>query len=368
MGSNTVSYSILGYNFTIITNSSKLVVNQISHISQFSYSKPTEERASNTSIVIKYIEDKNLFSETKERILSAEGGQILLTFEKEYHFKVTIESDIYFMQIPDKYIVIKKNNQLFVVIADGVKDTTKYVFRLIREILVRLQENSGKIFMHATSIITNNYGIAILGNAGSGKTTYFSKLLSVGHASIISNDRTFFYFDQKPMMDYFPIPVVYKIGAVNNNANLRHHIIESGNYSLPDAFMKGEKSYPIPLTDVPSFFNDTDFCETANLDLIIFSKIDFDNPYYFDANFLSNDEAVQLMKETCFTPTDRESLRTVWIYPRLKSDIKLEADADNLIKKIVGAVPTVYVRFGKDISSNEIYTKTMQLLEEKNEC
>lgn len=363
MLSNTVSYSILGYIFTIVTNSSKLLTNQISHIAQFSYSKPTKAITSSTSIEIEYIEDANLFSELKEKILNAKGNQTILTFEKEYHIKATIGTDICFMQMPDKYIVVKRSERSFVVIGDGIKDTTKYVFRLIREILVRLQENKNKIFMHATSLITNNYGIAILGNAGSGKTTYFSKLLSVGHSSIISNDRTFFYFDQKPMMDYFPIPIVYKVGAVSNNTNLRQHIIESGKYSLPEAFIQGKSSYPIPLTDVPDFFEDTNSCQTSNLDLIIFSKIDFDNPYCFEAKFLPNNEAIQLMTETCFTPVDRESLRSVWIYPRLKSDAELEVDANNLIKEIVRTVPIVYVRFGKDIDSYELYNKTMQLLE-----
>lgn len=365
MFSNKISYSILGYTFTIVTNSSKLLNDQISHIAQFSYSKPINAITSNTSIKIEYIEDANLFSELKEKILNAKESQTILTFEKEYHVKAMIDTNICFMQMPDKYIVVKKTERSFIVIGDGIKDTTKYVFRLIREILVRLQENKNKIFMHATSLITNNYGIAILGNAGSGKTTYFSKLLSIGHASIISNDRTFFYFNQKPMMDYFPIPIVYKIGAVINNTNLRHHIIESGKYSLPETFIQGKSSYPIPLTDVPSFFKDTNYRETSDLDLVIFSKIDFDNPYCFEARFLSNDEAVQLMTETCFTPFDRESLRSVWIYSRLKSDAELEVNADNLINKIVRTVPVVYVRFGKDIDSYELYNKTMQLLGEQ---
>lgn len=363
MLSNKVSYSILGYIFTIVTNSPKLLTNQISHIAQFSYSKPMKPTSTSISIEIEYIEDAKLFSELREKILNAKNNQIILTFEKEYHLRATLDSNVCFMQLPDKYIVVKRTERSFVVIGDGIKDTTKYVFRLIREILVRLQENQNKIFMHATSLISNNYGIAVLGNAGSGKTTYFSKLLSVGHSSIISNDRTFFYFDEKPMMDYFPIPIVYKVGAVSHNTNLQHHIIESGRYSLPEAFMQGKSSYPIPLTDVPGFFDDTNYCETSNLDLVIFSKIDFDNPYCFEARFLSNNEAIQLMTETCFTPIDRESLRSVWIYPRLKSDAELKVDADNLIKKIVMTVPIVYVRFGKDIEPYELYDKTMQLLE-----
>lgn len=204
MLSNKVSYSILGYIFTIVTNSPKLLTNQISHIAQFSYSKPMKPTSTSISIEIEYIEDAKLFSELREKILNAKNNQIILTFEKEYHLRATLDSNVCFMQLPDKYIVVKRTERSFVVIGDGIKDTTKYVFRLIREILVRLQENQNKIFMHATSLISNNYGIAVLGNAGSGKTTYFSKLLSVGHSSIISNDRTFFYFDEKPMMDYFP--------------------------------------------------------------------------------------------------------------------------------------------------------------------
>ena len=357
-----VSYLILGNSFVISTNSIELITNQVNHIAKFCYSVPSFKEVSDSNqILIEYYEDEQLFLKYKTLIL-ASNFKIISTFEKEKHAKALIGLETCFMQLPDKYIVRKITNKHYIVIGNSIKDTTKYVFRLIREIIVRIQENKGKLFMHATSLVVNDIGISIVGNSGSGKTTYFSKLLSKGGASIISNDRTFFYFDNNTKMDYFPIPIVYKIGAVEHNFQLKKYILESDKYILSGAFKEGNESLPVPLTDVCNFFSETTSLETSKLDMIIFSEIDFKNQYIFESRLLSKNEAIKIMLETCFTPIDRESLRKPWIYPRYKSDRQFEIDGRNLIEQIIDNVPICFVRFGKDISVDKLYFKTINLI------
>ncbi len=366
MAMYNVSYTILGNTFKISTTSRELIEKQIQHISQFCYSNPCFDRNNESnSILIEYFEDESIFSLYKQLFITSKY-QTICTFEKEYHAKVNINSEIYFMQLPDKYIVRKKSNKHYILIGNQKYDTTKYVFRLIREIIVRIQENNGKMFMHGTSLVMNGMGISILGNVSSGKTSYFSKLLSVGNCLIISNDRTFFYLDktdEKIKMDYFPIPIVYKIGSVKNNSFLKKNILESKKYMLPQSFKDGITSYPIPLTDVPTFFPNTNFQQTSNLNMVIFSKIDFNRPFVFESKVLSKEKCISTMLENCFTPIDTESYRSPWAYPRYKSDFQLKSDSIKIINKIVDSIPIYFITFGKDICNEELYFKTKQLME-----
>lgn len=358
-----ISYLILGNVFVIATDYLQLLKNQINHIAKFCYSEPNfDVRDNDNQILIEYIEEQTMFLRYKE-LIKCSKLRTICTFKNEYHLEACVGSEICYMQLPDKYIVRKISNQHYILIGDGIRNTTKYVFRLIREIIVRLEENRGKIFMHGTSLVNDGHGICILGNEGSGKTTYFSKLLSLGKSSIISNDRTFLHFENIAKMYYFPIPIVYKIGSVENNIFLKKNVLESGKYDLPESFKRAKTSLPVPLTDVPTFFPNVTFQQEAPLDMIIFSKIDFERPFDFESKLISKEEAIKRMNETCFTPIDYESLRKPWIYPRNKSDYEIERDVTLTIEKIVSSVPVYVVRFGKDIYDEELYIKTKFMLE-----
>lgn len=358
-----ISYLILGNVFVISTDYLELLKNQINHIAKFCYSEPNfDVRDNDNQILIEYIEEQTIFLRYKE-LIEYSKLRTICTFENEYHIEALVGSEICYMQLPDKYIVRKISNQHYILIGDGIQNTTKYVFRLIREIIVRLEENSGKIFMHGTSLVTDGYGICVLGNEGSGKTTYFSKLLSLGKSSIISNDRTFLYFENIAKMDYFPIPIVYKLGSVENNIFLKKNVLESGKYDLPESFKSAKTSFPVPLTDVPNFFPNVTFQQKTSLDMIIFSKIDFESPFAFESKLISKEEAKKRMLETCFTPIDYESHRRPWIYPRNKSDYEIEREVALTIEKIVSSVPVYVVEFGKDIYDEELYIQTKLMLE-----
>lgn len=358
-----ISYLILGNVFVIATDYLELLKNQINHIAKFCYSEPDFDVRDNSSqILIEYVEEKRMFLRYKALIESSKVRTIC-TFENEYHLEAFVGAEICYMRLPDKYIVRKISNQHYILIGDGIRNTTKYVFRLIREIIVRLEENKGKIFMHGTSLVVDGHGICILGNEGSGKTTYFSKLLSEGETSIISNDRVFLYFENSAKMDYFPIPIVYKLGSVENNIFLRKNVLESGKYDLPKSFKLAKTSFPVPLTDVPTFFPNVTFQQKAPLDMIIFSKIDFERPFDFESQIISEEEAIKRMHETCFTPIDYESLRKPWIYPRNKSNNEIEREVALTIEKIVSSVPVYVVRFGKDIYDENLYIQTKLMLE-----
>lgn len=348
MNNYYVYYKILTYNFCIITHDLSLLNRQIEHISKFCITPPIFNKLEN-AINIEYIENKNLFNNLLNEF-NTNTYEVLNTFEHERHYKLVINGYTYFLQPPNKYIVKKTNNYNFTVIGDGEKETIKYVFRIIREILVRLQENNSKFFFHATSLKINDKGIAILGNSGSGKTTLFSSLLFNG-CKILSNDRTFFYNNGRFMMDYFPIPVVYKIGTVKNNESLNNYILNGNHYLLTNKFYLGEQSYPVPLTDITKIFKNTSLIESTNLDILIFSKIILSKNNYIAIKELTPENSLKLLKSVCFTPVDNESLRSEWIYTRNKTESELYESADKFLNDLVISTKIFYLEFGKEVDN-----------------
>ena len=349
MNNYYVYYKILNYNFCIITHELNLLEEQIKHISKFCITPPIFNKLEDT-INIEYIKDLTLFNCLLNEFNSNEY-EVLNTFENERHYKLFINGYAHFLQAPDKYIVKKTNDNNFTVIVDGKKDTTKYVFRIIREILVRLQENNLKFFFHATSLKINGKGISILGNSGSGKTTLFSTLLS-HKCEVLSNDRTFFYEKNgKIIMDYFPIPVVYKMGTVINNELLNDFVLKGNHYLLPNDFYLGKQSYPIPLTDITKIFKNVSLIERGELNILIFSRIMLTECNHLKIKRLDSQQSLELLKSVCFTPTDNESLRNEWIYTRNKTKEALSNDANNFLLKLIASTKIYYLEFGRNTES-----------------
>ncbi len=349
MNNYYVYYKILNYNFCIITHNLSLLNKQIEHISKFCITPPIFKKLENI-ITIEYIENKTLFNNLFNKF-NTNTYEVLNTFENERHYKLTINSYTYFLQAPDKYIVRKTNNCNYTVIGDGEKETIKYVFRIIREILVRLQENNSKFFFHATSLKIKNKGVAILGNSGSGKTTLFSSLL-FNECKVLSNDRTFFYKDNGSfMMDYFPIPIVYKIGTVENNESLNNYILKSNHYLLPNYFYLGKQSYPVPLTDITKIFKNISLVESTSLDILIFSKFILSKNNYIAIKELTPENSLKLLKSVCFTPVDNESLRSEWIYTRNKTESELYESANKFLNDLVISTKIFYLEFGKEVDN-----------------
>lgn len=354
MKTYSVSYLILGYHFKIITHSMELLEKQIEHISKFCYSTPLLNCGKALPISLTYIEDKNVFEEKHMLFLSHKNYETLRTFEYETHYKLQLDNTLYLLQPPAKYVVEKTSEFDYIIYGNPEINATKYVFRIIREIIVRLQENAGKLFMHGSALNISDKGIAIFGNSGSGKTTLLCKLLSESENGFLSNDRIFLYKSGKVKMDYFPIPIVYKVGTVLHNDALKKGVISSKKYNLPQSFLEGSTSFPIPLTDTKLIFKRVKHIETSNLDLIIFPKINFENSDILNIKDLDKELAFKLIQTVCFTPYDLESLREPWILERNQSNKLLTSYANNLLLKIITECKVISLEYGKEISDKRL--------------
>ena len=363
MNNYSVTFSICGYYFKIVTHEKRLMEAQKRHIRKFCI-KEVEDNAEinteNITATIEYIENYNAFYSFKE-VFNTYNTEIVQSFEGIFHLKYTENKKEYFCQIGDEWILIKNNDKSYVVIGNGIEDTTKYPFRIVREIFVRKQEEIGKIFMHGTALEIDGKGIAILGNKQSGKTTFFTKIIEQNCAEILSNDRIFFYKDGKKFnMDYFPIPVVYRKGTIVNSRKLSKYVIEEKHYREEKEFGNIYTGLTVPLTDMPSIFDGVTLKETTNVDLILFTKINLNWDKKYEIHRLTEMETVTSMLDTCFTPIDYESKRKEWIYFRKSCYCNLAKKANSLIRDIANVSIAYKIEYGKSVDINSVLNDILQ--------
>ena len=357
MNNYSVTFSICGYYFKIVAYDERLMKKQKRHIEKFCIKEvenDVEINTENITATIEYIENYNAFCLFKESF-NTYNTEIVQSFEGIFHLKYTENKKEYFYQIGNEWILIKNNDKFYTVIGDGIKETTKYPFRIVREIFVRKQEEAGKIFMHGTALKIDRKGIAILGNKQSGKTTFFTKIIEQNSAEILSNDRIFFYKDgTKVNMDYFPIPVVYRKGTIVNSRKLNKYVIEENHYCEEKEFGNIDTGLTVPLTDMPAIFDGVTLKETANVNLILFTKINLNWNKEYEIHRLTELEAVTSMLDTCFTPIDYESKRKEWIYFRKSCYCNLAKKANFLIRDIANVSIVYKIEYGKNVDINNV--------------
>ena len=360
MNNYSVTFSILGYYFKIITHNERLLDEQKKHIKKFCIAEQEETNVRRkTTATIQYVEDMSFFRMLRKKF-DTRKTEIVQSFEGIFHLKYEEDGRQYFCQLGNEWILIKNDDESYVVVGDGATKTTKYPFRLVREIVVRKQEEAGKLFMHATGMVVDGKGIAILGNKQSGKTTFFTKVLDAHDAEVISNDRVFFYRNNSVFkMDYFPIPVVYRFGTVANSKGLNKHILEADYCSENDGFWNSDDALPLPLTDLPMMFDGVFLRETGNLNLLLFTKFHIDWNEEYICKKLTPLEVIPQLMETCFTPIDYESKRKEWAYFRKVPTTELEFNANAVITDIASNVDSYFIEFGKKANVTKILADIM---------
>ena len=239
-------------------------------------------------------------------------------------------------------------------------------FRIIREIIVRKNEEKYGLFMHGTGVILNNKGNLILGNSGSGKTTLAIKLLNnKDNIQFLSNDRVFMYYNDNPTIEYFPIPIVFAMGTVKNNIELDRYfkttrILENRagkNYERSNVNDKVD----VPLTDIEKIFKSISMKPTNILNNIIFSKLNKKDKKCLNIRELSKKEKIIKLNQTCFTMYDWESLRLEWIYNRKINQNDLIENKINTIEKIVDDVPIIELEYGFETEEKKLIKRIKEI-------
>ena len=298
--------------FTIQSNTIENLNKQINHINNF-YIPYLYEKKNTNKVKISYIEDKNLYLDIL-KLCKGKEYKVYQSFDNQIHREYEIDNKKYFIIDNNEYICIKYNDENYKIITDGRYKGIRWPFRIVREILVRKNEDNNGLFMHGTGLTINEEGILILGNSRAGKTTLATKLLSTEEEiNFLSNDRVFIYHDKESSMEYFPIPIVYAIGTVRNNPKLDNYfretkILETRMGKNYETALNNDK-VDVPLADISKMFDNVENTPTSKLDVIIFSKINKNKNDYIKIRELTDKEKEIKLNQTCFTIFDWDSLR-----------------------------------------------------------
>ena len=238
--------------------------------------------------------------------------------------------------------------------------TIKGLSWVIRELLIREMEDKGYFYMHGTGIQVYDKGILLLGNSGSGKTTFMTKLNELDtRERLISNDRVFI---KDRMMHYYPLPIIYAMGTARANGNLDEYFrktnaLEKRRGKDYNTCSDGAKC-DVPLKDISRIFPNVGLVDKSKIDLIIFPKIADKENY----GYLDREDAIRRLSETNFTPEDSENKRKEWLRYRRVSLDDIERRKRKLNEDLTRHIPIIEVEYTKDTSSaylQKVLSKTL---------
>lgn len=343
-------------NATFVLKSKDLITlsKQIKHISQFYTETLNSFCGDETSI--EYIENEKLFNNVLNKLKKIEYKSYQ-TFTNQIHYEYNVNGLKYYLIDNKEYLCIKKAHNDYCIISDGKPSGEKWPFRIIREILVRKNEDSCGLFMHGTGFNIDGKGIALLGNSGSGKTTLMTKIFETdSNIKMLSNDRIFIYDDIKPMMEYFPIPIVYPIGTVKNSKHLIEYFKQTEIFEKRTGKSfensKTTDKVDVPLTDISKIFCNVNLVNESELNYIIFPNIT--NEEGEKIVELTKLEKEIMLNQTCFTIFDWESLRLPWIQNRVRSNNDIIENKINTILKIIENIPIIKLNYNFTTNGEKI--------------
>ena len=322
-----VDFSLNKWNFTVNFNNEEdyLVYKEVIENSIYDmYFKKTKYN----TIKINYINDESFYNYIYKE-LSNKKKEIISSFENEYYDKY----ENVFVSSKERYLVYKENDSFNIVCKENL--IRPELIYIIREIYVRLQENDKGIFMHGNGIKINDDGLIIMGNSGSGKTTFMFKLFENNEEELeyLSNDRIFIKDDNE--MEYFPIPLILANGTARGIKQIYEYLKDKN--SLYDSCFSNEmllngkenEKFALFKKYIPQIFPNCKLQEKERINKIIIPKINFSNNKIKVESLSDYHKAMDM----CFTPIDYESLRKPWIMDRELSNEELQKNSERVLKE-----------------------------------
>lgn len=307
-------------------------------------------------IVINYINSKEYF-EMFDSIRSKDRKKVQ-SFENEYYDQV----DDVFISSKDRYLIRNNNNKNFDLLCSGHLERHELIY-LIRELVVRLEENDKAVFMHGNGIVIDGKGVVLTGNSGSGKTTLMLKLFESNpdKFGFLSNDRVF--ITQDGHMDYFPIPIILASGTAKNSPLMREFLRREGklydsefDVSMLDS-EKNDSKFAFFRNYMPQVYENCELLERHRLDGIIIPKIDFSR----DDISIGEVTDIQELHHMCFTPFDYESLRKPWIMKRDLTDVELFDVSVKLLEEKIREGKVFRLKYNPNFSSEVLQDEVKKL-------
>lgn len=274
-------------------------------------------------------------------------------FKDEICSVIQLNDVCYFVSKQDNYIAYRKNNDVFVIVrSDCLYDYQ--LLRIIREFIYRVEQDNGKVFIHAAACCLDDRGFLIIGNKGAGKTTLLCYFLEYG-LDFLANDRVFLKFEHdRVSIQGFPIPlrVAYEsLSKLNNKIDpkgfFRHQVNSEKAIVTPK-----ELSYALGVS----------VCDAAYMAGIIIPQIQI-NKKGVNIETISADSVASLFKQNCYTPFD-ESRRTEWIV-RSETRLCVQHENANRMLELFRSIPIYRVTYGTQESPNGVISTFFETIDKR---
>ena len=306
---------------------------------------------SERTINIDYIVSEDTFERLKDEIDSREGI-VYDSFKNQQHKMIEFENKHFFMDNNKEYICIKEDDESYkIIVKENSRKSMNWIIRIIRELYLREKEDLGFLFMHGTGIVIQDKGILLLGNSQSGKTTLSMKMLEnkeIEEKAFISNDRVL--VNNKCIMDYFPLGINFAIGNVKCIRGIANYFDKN---KIIYKNLKDDNKHKVPLSAICEIFRDTMQIPSANVDIIVLPQFE-KGKKNVESRELNEDEKIQLLQETIFTPNDSETFRKEWLRYRTLSDKAMEEIKESIIRNLIKNLRFVKIIYGEETQANDI--------------
>lgn len=275
------------------------------------------------------------------------GKHVFLVQEKENYDR--------YMSSNKESMSVKHKNGFFVVVGSENQNTKYAPYTLILELISRYNEEQGHAIFHSTGFTIGNKRILTVGESGSGKTTFLSKLFQTNNdMAFLSNDRVFV---GNGKMYYFPIEIILSMGTVKNSLRLKDYFIK---HKITNGWLN-KSLYETKNSDKcgikPRTFceiNNLKYIPQANLSLIVFPQIDFENKNSVEVKILEKEEIVKKLKLSCYTPHDKEAHRDMWIDKGILTLEELEKMSNDVILSMSTDTCCISCKYGCNVTGEQI--------------
>ncbi|MEK3835987.1 hypothetical protein [Paenibacillus sp. FSL R7-0128] len=349
---------------------SDLYKDQINYLNHFIYCSQFIQE-SNITYKVYYIVDDFIFQKIEEQHSKYEEFGIVESFVGEFHKKYKYQGFNIFAKTSANsqwskkdFIVIKHNEEIFIVLSSLTDNKERHLLRIIREAVLRYSEDNGMCMFHSAAVALRNKGILISGQSGSGKTTLMTHLITGLGAHFTSNDRVLLSLNDKYLKAlYFPLAIRLGPGTVKGNSSLRKYIDNQltsriqihGFQCLNDIninqHFKTKRKYELTPLEF-SVALQTQLCDEVTPVLIIEPCIRINGDKIY-SEVLSADEKLKLFLDNCFTPYD-ESWKNPWIFERNTSLKTLVKYSNQIYQFILNEVKIIRLNYTVQTTTKEI--------------
>ncbi len=161
-------------------------------------------KSSNDAIVDFRIYPVESFKKSNLKLSGRESEDIVMRTSSSEKFRLNAKHynidglDIYDCKNSQTIMVFDKENKNIDIYA--TKDSEIQLIELIRDLIIKDQENKGTMILHASAAVKDEKAIVVVGSKGTGKSTTLMELLLNKGYKMVSGDKVFLTIDNDTVM------------------------------------------------------------------------------------------------------------------------------------------------------------------------